>query len=130
MSAIDSDRTYDGASRSWGHRNVASDRRSPMKKGGARHESTSGSREPWHQPQPGAVNALLLSCALCLLVSSPLRAQNADVSGAVRDTSGSVIPNAALKLMNQATGVSAQRSPTKGVFTRSLTFRQASTISV
>jgi hypothetical protein len=40
------------------------------------------------------------------LFCAPLGAQNADISGAVRDTSSSVIPAAAVKLMNQATGVS------------------------
>src|SRR5216683_414786 len=117
MSAIDSDRTHDEASRSWGHRNVASDRHSPKKKGEHDMNQHRDRGSLGISRNRGAMNALLLSCALCLLVSSPLRAQDADVSGAVRDTSGSVIPNAALKLMNQATGVSrATQSNESGLY--------------
>ncbi len=59
---------------------------------------------------------LLVGCALCLMASS-LWAQNADISGAVRDTSGSVVPNASLKLMNQATGISrSTQSNTNGLY--------------
>src|SRR6185437_8723468 len=53
----------------------------------------------------GAVG-LVAGCALLVSFALPLAAQNnADVAGTVRDSSGSVIPGAALKLTNEATGV-------------------------
>ena len=59
-----------------------------------------------YRPASACLNLLLLGCVLCFWLSFPLSAQNADISGVVRDTSSAVIPNASLKLMNQATGVS------------------------
>jgi hypothetical protein len=64
-----------------------------------------------------AWNALLSACVLCLWLSLPLSAQYAHVSGTVRDTSGAVIPGAALKLNNQATGVShSAQTNTSGLY--------------
>ncbi len=49
---------------------------------------------------------LAVGFALCVLFSLPLSAQNnADLAGTVRDSSGSVIPHADLKLTNEDTGV-------------------------
>src|SRR5713226_3751580 len=102
MSAIDSYRMYEEASNA-NEEHCTNQRRDRESLGISRN------RRAW--------NALLLSCALCLLLSSPLGAQDADISGAVRDTSASVIPNASLKLMNQATGVSrAAQSNQSGLY--------------
>jgi hypothetical protein len=65
----------------------------------------------------GARNALLVACVLCLWFPLLLNAQNADIAGVVRDTSGAIIPEAALKLMNQATGVSrSAQTNTSGLY--------------
>jgi hypothetical protein len=61
----------------------------------------------------GVAIGLVVSCALLMLFALPLAAQNADVSGIVRDNTGSVVPNAALKLTNEATGV-VRTVPTDG----------------
>jgi hypothetical protein len=58
----------------------------------------------------GVAIGLVVSCVLLMLFALPLAAQNADISGTVRDHTGSVIPNATLKLTNEATGVVLTRT--------------------
>jgi hypothetical protein len=52
------------------------------------------------------LNAVIWGCVFLFCLTVPLSAQDADISGVVRDTSGATIPKASLKLSNQATGVS------------------------
>jgi hypothetical protein len=65
----------------------------------------------------GVAIGLVVSCALLMFFALPLAAQNADVSGTVRDNTGSVVPKATLKLTNEATGV-VRMAPTdeKGLY--------------
>ncbi|MFZ0305575.1 MAG: TonB-dependent receptor [Terracidiphilus sp.] len=58
----------------------------------------------------GVAMRLVLSCALLLLFALPLAAQNADLAGTVRDSSGAVVPGATLSLKNVATGVVLTRT--------------------
>ena len=53
----------------------------------------------------GVLIALGAFCAFCVLLSPPVFAQSGAVLGAVRDTSGAVIPNASVTITNTATGV-------------------------
>src|SRR5208282_4546705 len=68
-------------------------------------------RENYRLFSHGRLRSVLVAlgafCAFCVLLSPPAFAQGAagSVSGAVRDTSGAVIPSAPVTLTNTATGV-------------------------
>jgi hypothetical protein len=71
----------------------------------------------FHKAGVARIGMVLAACAFCILFSSPLRAQDADVSGTVRDTSGSVIATASVKLTNESTGTSlATQTNEKGLY--------------
>src|SRR5882762_2429425 len=56
-------------------------------------------------------------CALCVVLSLTAHAQDADVSGAVRDKSGAAIAGASVKLTNEATGTTlASQTNDKGLY--------------
>ena len=66
-------------------------------------------RENYRLYSHGRLRSILVAlgafCAFCVLLCPPAFAQNGAVLGAVRDTSGAVIPNASVTLTNTATGV-------------------------
>lgn len=77
------------------------------------HESAPGrldARPPKARRGRTIVAALAVSCALLVLFSLPLAAQNAEIAGSVRDSTGAAIPNATVTLTNEATGVVLSRT--------------------
>src|ERR1700722_18398525 len=67
----------------------------------------------------GFVRVALVALALGLLVSGPIYAQvtGARMTGAVRDTSGAVVPNAQISIKNVSTGeVRSVTSNSDGVY--------------
>ena len=58
-----------------------------------------------HEKLRTALSAVGSLCVFFALWSAPAYAQDADVGGAVRDTSGAAIPRASVKLTSEATGV-------------------------
>ena len=71
------------------------------------HRDRKNSRLFSHGRLRSILVALGAFCAFCVLLSPPVFAQGGAVLGAVRDTSGAVIPNASVTLTNTATGVTA-----------------------
>jgi len=70
-----------------------------------------------HEKLRTALSAVGSLCVFFALLSVPAYAQDADVGGAVRDTSGAAIPRASVKLTSEATGVAlATQANDKGLY--------------
>ena len=90
-------------------------------------------RENYRLFSHGRLRSVLVAlgafCAFCVLLSPPAFAQGGAVLGAVRDTSGAVIPGASVTLTNTATGVTTTNRRTMKACTFFPTFSQAFTMS-
>src|SRR5438105_4364345 len=87
-------------------------------------------RKGW---QPNCFAALLLSCIVLLLCVPSLRAQltTGSLSGTVTDTSGAVVPNAKVILLNEGNGDQRQTvSNSAGRFTFAAVLRGTYTVTI
>ena len=70
-----------------------------------------------HEKLRTALSTVGSLCVFFALLSVPAYAQDADVGGAVQDTSGAAIPRASVKLTSEATGVTlATQTNDKGLY--------------